>query len=633
MTTAMPDREMQIRLAAELAGENFAPGSDGVTARENLTDITINGQYLADSLADGTYTPKPATAFFHAKKNGKERRLVRLSAVDAVVQRAAAEVLRPSFAEKVSEYSFAYISGRGTTAAVSQYICHALVYEKSEKLDPVSCYDNIDRGVLLSALAGFTDNPMLVRLVENLIQTPVVSESGISVDGKGILQGAPLSPMLCNIYFHGLDMLLERSGIPFCRYADDTVVFAKDHEALMCAVKLATDYMTQTLRLRLNTEKFKAGNSVDGEYLGYRFERSDNGRHIIAVSLSEKSSICTDRWVTSGMRSADPVVNIVSDGILSRKDMSLFFETDNGDWHIPVKSTECINIYASVTFAPDVLKLAMNNAVNINIFNAEGKLLGRFVPNSGIGSPQLTLLQLEVYGKAKKRLDYAKKFLLASLHNLRLNIRYYNKQRHNERYDEALEHIDEKELEIKACGDIDTLMLLEAFVRHEYYSCFDLFIKNDEFVYEKRSRRPPRNEVNALLSLGNTVLYNYIATQINKTTLDVRIGFLHATSKRLESLNLDIADIFKPLIVDRVVFTLINKHILTPLHFEHHDDGGVYLNKEGKGIFLTALFDKLDQSVTVGENSKKYAAIITDEVKELAASFRGGKYKGFRQVR
>ena len=75
--------------------------------------------------------------------------------------------------------------------------------------------------------------------------------------------------------------------------------------------------------------------------------------------------------------------------------------------------------------------------------------------------------------------------------------------------------------------------------------CYDGFINRNEFVFDSRTRRPPRNEVNAMISFGNTLLYSLISREIQKTALDVRVGFLHATNKRHETLNLDIAEIFQ----------------------------------------------------------------------------------------
>ena len=142
------------------------------------------------------------------------------------------------------------------------------------------------------------------------------------------------------------------------------------------------------------------------------------------------------------------------------------------------------------------------------------------------------------------------------------------------------------------------------------------------------------NEVNAMLSFGNTVLYNYLATHIYKSPLDIRTGFLHATNNRMESLNLDIAEIFKPLIVDRVVFSLINLRCINLTHFYTTPNGEVYLNETGKRIFLRAFYEKLNTVVTVKDDRKSYRRIIKNEISQLSLHFKNDeKYKGFRQVR
>lgn len=175
----------------------------------------------------------------------------------------------------------------------------------------------------------------------------------------------------------------------------------------------------------------------------------------------------------------------------------------------------------------------------------------------------------------------------------------------------------------------------EARVRNIYYSCYDRFIENQtDFSFVRRSRRPPENEVNALISFGNVMLYSIIATEIQKTPLDVRVGFLHATNSRKESLNLDIAEIFKPLIVDRTVFSLINRRALRKKHFTYCENGAVYLNAEGKRIFLRSFYDKLETVVTVGDRKMSYNRIITEEIRKLIRYFKDSeKYRAFRQVR
>lgn len=113
--------------------------------------------------------------------------------------------------------------------------------------------------------------------------------------------------------------------------------------------------------------------------------------------------------------------------------------------------------------------------------------------------------------------------------------------------------------EINECRDVDGLMLIEARCRQQYYQSFNTILNSTDFQFTKRSRRPPKDPINALISFGNTILYNRFQQIIWKTALDSRIGVLHAANRRHYSLNLDFADVFKPIIVDKLVFSLINK--------------------------------------------------------------------------
>lgn len=137
-----------------------------------------------------------------------------------------------------------------------------------------------------------------------------------------------------------------------------------------------------------------------------------------------------------------------------------------------------------------------------------------------------------------------------------------------------------------------------------------------------------------MLSFGNTFLYNYLAVEINKTPLDIRIAFLHATTSRAESLNLDLADIFKPLIVDRTIIALVNNRRIGRDHFYGEPNGGVYLTSEGKKLFIAAITEKLESEIPVKDGHKTYAEVIRDEVRALFVDIKAlKKHRSFRQVR
>lgn len=171
---------------------------------------------------------------------------------------------------------------------------------------------------------------------------------------------------------------------------------------------------------------------------------------------------------------------------------------------------------------------------------------------------------------------------------------------------------------------VEQLMMLEARARQKYYGSFNNIIRNCDFTFVQRTRRPPKDRLNALLSFGNVVLYNLVLEFICQSQLDPRIGVVHSTTKRSASLNLDFADIFKPIIVDRVIFTLVNTRRLSREDFESRD-GGVMLTAHGKRIFVRALEEKPDQKVKREEKSISYRSLIRAEIKDFEKSLLSGK--------
>ena len=151
-------------------------------------------------------------------------------------------------------------------------------------------------------------------------------------------------------------------------------------------------------------------------------------------------------------------------------------------------------------------------------------------------------------------------------------------------------------------------------------------------IYTTRTKRPPKDPINALISFGNSWLYQKLAQMIHKSSLDIRISFVHSAFKRTENLNLDLADIFKPIIIDRVIFTLINKRMLHEKeHFTSIANGGVYLNTEGKRLFLSELETKLTQSITWKAKKFTYEKIMRETIHDLEQSISGkGTFRPFK---
>ncbi len=192
----------------------------------------------------------------------------------------------------------------------------------------------------------------------------------------------------------------------------------------------------------------------------------------------------------------------------------------------------------------------------------------------------------------------AKRFVRGAVAQMRQVLRYYAKRKeNNETINKVLDELLLKYEEFHQANSIEELMAFEGHCREKYYSCFDEIIQNKDFPFEKRTKRPPLNALNAMISFGNSLCYTMILSEIYKTHLDPRIGFLHTSNFRRFSLNLDVAEVFKPIMVDRLIFQLLNKKMITKKHFESEHGGGILLNEKGRKIFLEQMEQRMKTTV------------------------------------
>ena len=283
-------------------------------------------------------------------------------------------------------------------------------------------------------------------------------------------------------------------------------------------------------------------------------------------------------------------IYIFTSGELKRKDNTLFFDGENGKRYIPVEETDNIWVFGEVTLNKHFLDFASQKEISVHFYNYYGYYSGSFYPREHLNSGHVILKQAEYYMDDGKRLDIARRIVQASLKNLVVVLKYYNARGMD--LNISIDRISSFIKQTDYCDTIDELMAYEGNSRDLYYSEFNTIIKNSDFEFKIRSRRPPKDRINALISFGNSALYTTVLGEIYNTYLDPRIGFLHATNARRFSLNLDIADIFKPVMVDRVIFTLLNKSIITKKDFVK-EMGGIILKDDARKRFIQEVNNKL----------------------------------------
>jgi len=309
---------------------------------------------------------------------------------------------------------------------------------------------------------------------------------------------------------------------------------------------------------------------------------------------------------------------LFSSGRLERKDNTLHWVSDRGKKYIPITAISDIKVFGEIELNKRLLEFLDKNDIPVHFFNYYGYYIGTFYPRNSMNSGLITIKQTEHYIDIEKRLYLAKSFVVGSFLNILKNLKYYQR-RHEEKLSFTIEYIEEKLKEVGSKKDISSLMQLEGDARKTYYESFNLIIEG--FHFEKRTKNPPKNPLNAMISFGNALLYTTVLSEIYRTHLDPRIGYLHETNQRSFTLNLDIAEVFKPVIVDRVIFQLINKKQIQEKHFEQGIDF-VHLNEKGREIFVQTFEEKLKTTIkykNVGNVS--YRRLIRMECYKLYKHF------------
>lgn len=283
-------------------------------------------------------------------------------------------------------------------------------------------------------------------------------------------------------------------------------------------------------------------------------------------------------------------IYIFSDGELRRKGNTLYFEGEKGRKYVPVENLRELLIFGEVNINKKLLDFCSQQEIILHFFNYYGYYSGSFYPREHYNSGYMILRQSEHYLQDDRRLIIAGCFVGGAMQNILKVLTYY--QNRGKELSTVLNSIKILAREIKQCPSTEELMAVEGNIRDYYYGAFDTILNDEKFTFGKRTRRPPKNRLNTLISFGNSLLYTTVLSEIYKTHLDPRIGYLHTTNFRRFSLNLDVAEIFKPIIVDRVIFTLINKKMLAEKNFEQKL-GGIVLNESGRKLFVEEYENRL----------------------------------------
>ena len=321
-------------------------------------------------------------------------------------------------------------------------------------------------------------------------------------------------------------------------------------------------------------------------------------------------------------------------GRLQRKDNTLKFTPYNDEGiegtprYLPVESVGELYCFGALDTNSAVYNFLGREQIPVHFFDYYENYTGSFMPRESLISGKMLIAQVKFQQNKKKRIDIAQRILDGASANMVKNLKYYNSR--GKDLEPVIGIIEDLAAKIPITTAIDELMGIEGNIRKNYYTAFELIIS--DFSMGGRSYQPPRNEVNALISFGNMMCYSQCLRAIHQTQLNPVISYLHEPGERRFSLSLDLAEIFKPLLVDRVIFKVLNKKEIQTQHFEESVNR-VLLKPNGKKIFVQAFEDRLVETIKhrTLDRSVSYKHLIKHECYKLQKHILGiEQYKPFK---
>ena len=321
-------------------------------------------------------------------------------------------------------------------------------------------------------------------------------------------------------------------------------------------------------------------------------------------------------------------------GRLSRKDNTLKFipvdaeGVEGSPKYLPVEGVKNLFCFGSLDANSALYNFLGKHQIGVHFFDFYEHYTGSFMPKDYLLSGKVIVNQVAHYASHKKRMVIARQFILGAAFNMLKNLKYYAKRDRN--LSGQIKQIEELVKSVEHTNAVDELMGIEGNIRMAYYSGFGEIIK--DFEMNNRTKQPPNNEVNAMISFVNMICYTACLDQIYHTQLNPTISFLHEPGFRRYSLALDLAEVFKPLLADRLIFSLLNKKMVQKSDFDQKLNSCL-LKESGRKTVMRAWDEKLNETIKhrTLDKSISYKRLVRLECYKLVKHLMGmQEYKPFK---
>ena len=501
---------------------------------------------------------------------------------------------------------------------------------------------------------------VVLALVEDWMSVGVLTKQGLILPQKGIPQGSVVSPILANVYLDDFDEIMLAAGLKLVRYADDFVLLGKTQGQIEQGRQLVTDTLA-SMKLSLHPDKTQITNFQRGfKFVGHIFtgdlmirqrgkqkQKRQKPKHlkdqevpldnIVYADPAGQPTLLESALVEAlqslqqpippplfvvlgyGLREIKPVkieskewswqagmatLYLVHQGTKLRKDHGRFVvepprnAKNEPTVEIPILEVERILVLGTVQLSTAAMSVCLQEQIPVVFLTQMGQYKGH------LWSGDFCDLAVEAaqYGRRKDhefQLDMARQFVAGKILNSKRLLLRLNRKRQIAGMMAKIKRLDQWMNTAQTAPDKNIVRGYEGAAARLYFQALGQLITNSDYSMVERSRRPPKDPFNSLLSFGYTLLFNNVMSMILVEGLNPYLGNLHGSDRKQPCLAMDLMEEFRSPVVDSLVMWLVNHKVLRMTDFTWpNKSGGVYLDHVARRVFLKHFENRISEKVS-----------------------------------